>query len=789
MHSLEKPGKVVLGGLTLAIDEAGRASLSDTQTGEPWFSGLLPGYETAEGCICAFDGGDRSLIGGRCTQFGLDGEEIVVQARDRNGLAVTWTLRLLGPRPVLTCSMTIANEGSEAIPIAALHLLTTEAGAGLYLQPLGELRCLSCQPHSWRKSELYYLDGTAESGLVTAIANAGNKGLVAGFLTFERELGRFALQEPEAAQGPIGFQAYHRFPRPVQLQPGKSLSSEWLYLDCTDNVLQSLEAWADLAGQVNHAVFAEPPAAGFYTWYYYRECIGEDNVLKVARFLAENRDRFPVNYIQLDSGWQRDYSCGETEANDNFPHGLAWLAEQIAALGFIPGLWVNAFMCDYPTARLLKERPELMQKDESGKPKPFGEPIRNIMGKDIPNMHTSIKPGRCYHLDSTSQATREYLVQKYRWVRSLGFRQVMLDFLDAGLPHDDAVVADPSMTEIEAVRGALKAVRQGIGNDAVILGSGAYFPPMIGIGNIIRTAGDICAHWKYVSKGCRQHLLKYFMHNRLFTAYADALSLREKPSPYWDTMPELSGFDLKLSLDEAQFYTAVTGLSGITVWVSEDVAALPPERQWLLSLLLPIYKGGAFRPLDLFRRYYPRVLRLDLEEGGRKWLLAAGLNWENLEAAVALDLAELGLEAGVTYHAFDVFKQQYLGQVTGERTIGPANARSVRLVNLVPCELRPQVVGTDLHITQGAVEIGEERWNPREKSLAIRLRDLAGRRGHISIWVPEGLEPASKDKPHALEPCCVGRIMRLEVTLDADKWVRIGFAATDGSGERRSGRA
>ena len=269
----------------------------------------------------------------------------------------------------MMAQMQVTNQGTEPVILKAISPLvpgTGDGSGGLQMTLSGQLRCLQCQPHSWRNTELYLLDGTALSGLVTAVADEGNRGFVAGFLTFEKYLGEFETYEPDGQRERVKLRAFHRFDKGLTLASGQAVASEWVWLDPCGDVLRSLEDWADVTGKLNGAVFASPQATGFYTWYYYRESVSEEIVLRNARFLAANRDRFPVNYIHLDFGWQRDGSCGETETTAHFPNGLEWLASEIRKLGFVPSLWLNAFMVDYPTARVYKERPELFQKDEDG---------------------------------------------------------------------------------------------------------------------------------------------------------------------------------------------------------------------------------------------------------------------------------------------------------------------------------------------------------------------------------------------------------------------------------------
>jgi histidinol dehydrogenase len=64
----------------------------------------------------------------------------------------------------------------------------------------------------------------------------------------------------------------------------------------------------------------------FLVLYFHN--VTENDVLTNARFLAENREKFPVRYVQLDDGYEP--ALGDwLDYSDQFPNGLAKLAENI----------------------------------------------------------------------------------------------------------------------------------------------------------------------------------------------------------------------------------------------------------------------------------------------------------------------------------------------------------------------------------------------------------------------------------------------------------------------------
>jgi hypothetical protein len=85
---------------------------------------------------------------------------------------------------------------------------------------------------------------------------------------------------------------------------------------------------------------------------------------------------------------------------------------------------------------------------------------------------------------------------------------------------------------------------------------------------------------------------------------------------------------------------------------------------------------------------------------------------------------KVGLDRNRQYLLFDFWNQKFLGKMGGEYSIDlPPHACQV--ISLRPAVDRPQLVGTDRHITMGAVELRDEKWDAGRKELRIKA-ELVG---------------------------------------------------------------
>ena len=81
---------------------------------------------------------------------------------------------------------------------------------------------------------------------------------------------------------------------------------------------------------------------------------------------------------------------------------------------------------------------------------------------------------------------------------------------------------------------------------------------------------------------------------------------------------------------------------------------------------------------------------------------------------------KVGLDRNRDYLLFDFWNQKFLGKVRGEYTADlPAHACQV--LSIRPAQGHPQLIGTDRHITMGAVELKDERWDATKKELRLKV--------------------------------------------------------------------
>ncbi len=804
--------------MRLDRDEAGRFVLAAGET--LLFSGLDAGCETETGRLSLAEllltSGDLRLpvsIEPR--------KESVLTAKTTDGLELSWSLCVTsirgehdgGDQWTVEARLNARNAG--AMPVQLLRVRPLCASVALD-DANAELRSLDTGAGSWGSKSMSPLEKSAEAALISAVADAEQRGVVCGFTSVHRHRGFItwtrdgdalsvsarhetagaysacsALGKNNARAAQPGFRSGSTAligesnPYPGLLQPGEVFESESVYLSSGDALL-ALERWADLTGETHNAVTMSPAASGFYTWYYYREQVDEQIVLSNARYLAEHRDRLPVNYIHLDWGWQANYSCGDRDLSPGFPNGLRWLADQITTLGFLPGIWLTAFMHDHPSSDLVEDQPELFQAGPSGKPESFGNPIRNFMAEAIPGMNTFIE-GEQHRIDPTAEAVHDYLRDRYGWAVAQGFKEVMLDFTLHGVPGPEIVQANPQETWVEAMRSCMRTLRETIGDDSMVMGCGTPYEPMIGYGNFVRVAVDVPANWRSVVRGSMPLLWQYFMHGRLWTNYADAVSVRETPSPYWPLDDDQS--PLCLSLDEARFYVTVTGLSAAAVMIAEDLTILPPERERLLSLILPICDDGRFTPVDLFANQAPRLLRREFCRPSDWWAVVAVLNWGDDPDESGATPADLFRGSGMltagagAWHAYDPLDDRYLGVFLADDALAPVAPHGVLCARLTPVTPEPQLVGTSMHISQGAVETAESRWDEAANALIVRTADLYGRTGDLFVSVPDGYafvsaEVDGKKVAVTEDTKPAAAVIRVGVRLDQERTVTLFYRRT-----------
>jgi alpha-galactosidase len=537
--------------------------------------------------------------------------------------------------------------------------------------------------------------GRFVSDLVTSVVDPKTDyGIVAGFVTaadqfshlwFDRDLSLFS-----AVSWTDG----------IEIAPKAVLASETLYLQPSTRPALALERYGDALAREMEALPVGEVTSGWCSWYYYFQDISEAEVLANLEFLTENRDVLPVEYVQIDDGYQSEIGDWLTP-NEKFPHGMKWIADEIHARGYKAGIWLAPFLAG-KKSRLFAEHPDWFVQFATG-------------GPAIATMNWG---QMCHALDLTHPEVIRWVGATFRTIcQEWGYDYVKIDFIYAGAI--DGVRHDPNVTRSQAYRRGLEAIRDAAGS-RFILACGNPVGPSVGLVEGARIGPDVAPYWRSqmpddspmalsvpsAVNSIRNTITRFWTHGRLWANDPDCLLVRET--------------DTSLAGDEVRALTTVIALSGGMVLNSDKLAALSDARRELISLLLPVY-GKAAVPLDLFQA--PDLPALFLLDCGTHRLLGVfNSSDESREVEVTLPDG--------SWHVFEFWEREYLAVHEGRISL-PTPPHGCRLLRLTPDLARPQVVGSSLHITMGAMEIAAEAWDGAK--LQVSLRPVAKRDGELYL--------------------------------------------------------
>jgi alpha-galactosidase len=611
--------------LAVCLDE-GAFSLTHADSHDQVIPSACTGVALADGVSLASRG-----VG-----FDVEGVQPVEDAHGR-GSVLTLRRRAAAGEPYLALTLTLYEE--QPFAVIRSHLTNTTDGP-LRVHALHVVRAalpaLEARPADWR----FYKHGwqsfspaltlSAADDDVPAFAPivdpatrpSGQDGLVSELVT--------SLHEPASGQTiTVGFvSAADQFSQVwleregatltaasyadgIEIAPGAELSSERAAIDITPDTLSALVRYGEALGCEMGALSWPHIPSGWCSWYHYFERLTEENIVVNLERLAEHRDEVPLEYVQVDDGYQAAIGDWLT-VNEKFPHGMAWLAERIHERGFKAGLWLAPFLVG-ARSRLLAEHPDWLVRDE------VGGPVVAIQNWEQ----------LCYALDCTRPDVIDWLEAVFRTVtEDWGYDYVKIDFIYAAAV--DGVRHDRNVTRAQAYRRGLGAVRRAVG-DRFVLGCGAPIGPSVGLVNGMRIGPDVAPFWHpparlgprvslslpATANALRNAITRFWMHSRLWLNDPDCLLLRDS--------------ETDLTLDEVRTLATVVAMSGGMVLDSDDLTRLSPERRRLLATLLPL-RGAAALPLDMFQHDPPQVLWRESEG------LLAVINWADEATDVSVRL-------------------------------------------------------------------------------------------------------------------------------------------------------
>lgn len=689
----------------------------------------------------------------------LKGRKIYLDYTFPQGIRLIQEFNFLGHQHFLIIRLKILNQGNEKIQLQSLHPLVLDKKFGSILKigsPKEKLRVFRHGWHAVTAAQVFDKDesersifptiipkifrsmlintaspiekkkGIFHSEWFSAVAQSGKnetkcQGLVTGFISVENQLSQivYCLDRRGGNIEKIDTVAQNEG---VVVEGGKEISSEGLLILFTDNILQGLDVYFSALSHEMEAKSENPLSqndipTGWCSWYYFYKKVTEEDILRNIEALTKVRERIPLDYIQIDDGFQKDWGDW-LETNKKFPHGMKWLAQRIREAGFIPGIWLSPFTVK-ASSSIFKEHKDWLIRDENDRPV-----VSGFIGQKL------------YGLDCSHPEVQKWLREIFTViVKEWRYKFLKLDFLFTGAAQGKYY--DSFMTRAQIYRKGMEIIREAVGEDTFILGGGAPYFLNIGLVNAHRIGADISGvrspswrhPWDYilgdknmpnVENGLRNPILKSLMHKRIWLNDPDCLMVRED--------------EMKLNKNERETYFSILGLCGGLLVLSDDYGRITSRQLEMAEKLFPPY-GEAGIPLDLFDQGLPSVFSLEVNKEWEKWKVICFINWSDRESDFRFKFSDLNLGQDQSYHLFDFWQEKYLGIRKNEIYLAKIPPHGSRTIGFREDRNQPQFIGSSFHITQGGVEIKNYHFD--EDEIALELSKFGKNEGRIYFYLPQ----------------------------------------------------
>jgi len=502
---------------------------------------------------------------------------------------------------------------------------------------------------------------------------------------------------------------------------------------------------------------------GWLSWNTYFDTAGSKENLDEARFAAKWFKPFGMEVWNIES-WQDNspklpvsnfHNMNLETYKVQFPEGMKWLADEIRALGFRPGLWMAPFGTG--STNFYKAHTGWFLHDANG------NPIRSWNGK--------------FTLDPTVAEAREHLKRIFdKASHEWGYEFFKIDGMSGRgpgycahlyeRPDIRARFRDPSCPNPFEL--CVKAFREGIGDDRVFLACQGHFTGAeAAYADASRTGADIVhpnqpVKWNNILLQARCTVNQIFAHSNVFWCDPDCMLVNQSA----------------LEREQAQVEATVVALPGQQTFAGDKLAELAPDRVKLIQQALPVCPT---QPAKLYPMFgHLPVWDLHVSRPSGDWHVVALFNWGDTEKRIGFGWNEIGEREDRRFVGWEFWTGSLLGAMEGRLEI-PVPPRSVRLVAMQPDLGHPQFLTSNRHITQGAVELKGQRWADNTLSLAVET--VGGFPQTMRIFVPEGYALKSVTAPGAKIATAVesdGRILAVTLETDPSATVEIAlsFATT-----------
>lgn len=667
---------------------------------------------------------------------------LIIQGSDKNKhLNYTTVIELVDSIPAIYIEVIYENISDHPIQVGSvvpLRLIKSESGSLTFIdaelcltngamyydagmihaldenyikpEPYGELKGGIPFEHSILRNPK-----TAQSWWNIGIFSDHKKeSMVIGYLKNTSSLGRIQLLKETDQQLSLVVESV--FNPGFELKPHAKISSDKIVILRGNNPFEVLETYASVLTDCQR----KRPSTiinGWCNWFYTMDIFDESEILQNALFASHELKSYGMEYIQIDEGFQITH--GNWNGNNRFPHGMKWLCDSIKAMGLKPGIWLAPLVIS-ENSEVYMTHPEWLVKDMKGNPARIG-PWPN----EDTDWYRNESPKR-YCLDITHPGAVKWLTALIDTVANQwGFEMIKIDFV-AWTVLSAYRFVDPGISPAQAYRKALQIIRQTAGENCHILecGPGNVTSEFI---NSMRIEYD--QNYGYRENAWKQYFggssssagaagKRYYFHNKSWINDIDHLCM--------DLLPGLN----------SQAAATLISLSGGNIMSGDRLINLENTKLDILKKVLPgTIENG--RPVDLLENDPQTVFSCHISRDFAQWDLIAFFNPDPDQIrTVKYGLERFWLDTTKVYLCFDFWNEKFVGEITDslQTTIFPG---SVSLFSMHIKTGFPQVIATNRHIKQGAVELNTVRYDHLNYELSGTSIAPRGTKHSVFIYIPE----------------------------------------------------
>jgi hypothetical protein len=668
--------------------------------------------------------------------------EIQFSSEENNIPEATLSIYLYNDKNFLSLEVEVKNISNDKIIIKEIQPVKLHNKNYLYFKGSPDkLSCMTNTPST--RTELIFLN---EKGKIASYSNIAlynlesKKSLIAGFLDHRKAFNLMALRlaNKKSAQNTSFEYTASSYYVYCSLNSGESVSTGRMTIEFPDDVFEGLERYAKFMAKVNNITLKEKPLCGWCSWYYIYPNITEEEVIKNLNFLAENLKDYGLEYIQIDRGYtQTGYDW--ITYNSKFPHGMKWIAEQIHNKGFKAGLWFSPFWLGRDSKFY---KPEWIYDTINSKPDQERNRVRHWAGWGDA-------------LDFSNEEVLGYLKNLFTKVtKEWEYDYLKLDYLQLGLKEEQNlaqvllekgeikdVIKYPrknmNITPTESYINAMSAIKEAAGDETFIMGCSRTYLHTFGYADAYRVVSDIqtklCLSWECgTPRAATGVARKYYFNGKIYWNDPDCFVVR---APF--------------TLDQARIRAAIDAFSGGMLMTSDKMYALAPEKLELVKKTLPPYPVSA-RPIDLFEKEMPEVWLWEIDKNFGKWHVLGVFNYNDEKIVREISYEYLGLDPSKKHILYDFWKKKmptrssrynyrnlmhYSNEIHFE--LAPMSCFVVAIHEKQP---HPQVISTNRHISQGAIDLEDVKWDEQNQKLTGISKLVKNDNYEIVVAIPENFK-------------------------------------------------